>query len=78
MYVIPFSMGPIGSPLSNVGVQVTDFNYVVLSMYIMARVSDKIWDVLGDDDFVKCVHSIGTPRPPKSNTNILLCLLICK
>lgn len=63
MYVIPFSMGPIGSPLSKIGVQLTDFNYVVLSMRIMTRMSSKIWDVIDDEDFVKCVHSIGAPRP---------------
>ena len=66
MYVIPFSMGPVGGALSKVGVQLTDFNYVVLSMRIMTRVSDKIWDVLNQNpeaEFVKCVHSIGAPRP---------------
>jgi phosphoenolpyruvate carboxykinase (GTP) len=64
MYVIPFSMGPVGGALSKVGVQLTDFNYVVLSMRIMTRVSSKIWDVLGEDgEFVQCIHSIGAPRP---------------
>jgi phosphoenolpyruvate carboxykinase (GTP) len=64
MYVIPFSMGPVGGALSKVGVQLTDFNYVVLSMRIMTRVSSKIWDILGEDgEFVQCIHSIGAPRP---------------
>ncbi|CAH1780761.1 unnamed protein product [Owenia fusiformis] len=63
MYVIPFSMGPIGSPLAKVGVQLTDSNYVLLCMRVMARVSEKVWDALGDNDFVKCVHSMGCPRP---------------
>jgi phosphoenolpyruvate carboxykinase (GTP) len=64
MYVIPFSMGPVGSPLSKVGVQVTDFSYVVLSMRVMTRVSSRIWDIIRDgQEFVKCVHSVGAPRP---------------
>ena len=67
MYIIPFSMGPIGSPLSKIGVQLTDFNYVVLSMRIMTRVLPKIWRLLAEGgDFVQCVHSIGAPRPHKS------------
>jgi len=64
MYVIPFSMGPIGSPLSKVGVQVTDSSYVVLCMRIMTRVSPKIFNLIADKhEFVRCVHSIGLPRP---------------
>lgn len=63
MYVIPFSMGPIGGHLSKIGIQLTDFNYVVLSMTIMTRVSPKVWDALGDDEFVECIHTIGAPRP---------------
>ncbi|KAH9515599.1 hypothetical protein Btru_011522 [Bulinus truncatus] len=63
MYVIPFCMGPLGSPLSKIGVQVTDSNYVLLCMRIMTRVSPRVWELLGDQDFVKCIHSMGCPRP---------------
>ena len=57
MYVIPFSMGPVGGPLSKVGIQLTDFVYVVLSMGIMTRVSSDIWNVLADNgqEFVRFV-----------------------
>ncbi|HQS55994.1 MAG: phosphoenolpyruvate carboxykinase (GTP) [Bacteroidetes bacterium 24-39-8] len=61
LYVIPFCMGPVGSPFSRYGVQLTDSEYVVVNMYIMTRMGEKIYPFIKRGEYVKCIHTVGAP-----------------